>query len=81
MYVCLCLGVTAETVREAAANGAATSKQVAAVCGAGTACGRCRQTVRAILASHPVKDAASAGDPSSQTPLWSRVKHLGRKAG
>ncbi len=73
MYVCLCMGVTSETVRDAVANGAATSKQVATACGAGTACGRCRRTVRAIIASE--------GEPSSSKPLWGKFKQLARKAG
>ncbi len=51
MYVCLCLGVTSETVKSAVAAGASTSKQVAAACGAGSQCGRCRRTVRAIIAA------------------------------
>jgi bacterioferritin-associated ferredoxin len=49
MYVCLCVGVTNQTVADAVAAGASTSKQVAAACGAGSECGRCRRTVRAII--------------------------------
>jgi bacterioferritin-associated ferredoxin len=49
MYVCLCVGVTNHTVLDAVAAGASTSKQVADACGAGTECGRCRRTVRAII--------------------------------
>ncbi|HEV7423321.1 MAG TPA: (2Fe-2S)-binding protein [Mycobacterium sp.] len=49
MYVCLCVGVTNHTVSEAVAAGASTSKQVADACGAGSDCGRCRLTVRAII--------------------------------
>ncbi|MBV9089591.1 MAG: (2Fe-2S)-binding protein [Mycobacteriaceae bacterium] len=73
MYVCLCVGVTSETVREAVADGAATSKQVAVACGAGTGCGRCKRTVRAIIASQ--------SQPSGPTPLWGKVKQLARRAG
>lgn len=51
MYVCLCHGVTNHTVCEVVARGACTSKEVAAACGAGGDCGRCRQTVRAIIAA------------------------------
>jgi bacterioferritin-associated ferredoxin len=54
MFVCLCLGVTSQDVTDAVANGASTSKQVAKVCGAGSECGRCRRTVRAIIASAQV---------------------------
>jgi bacterioferritin-associated ferredoxin len=56
MYVCLCLGVTSETVSRAVAAGASTTKQVAEVCGAGSQCGRCRRTVRAIIASVARRD-------------------------
>lgn len=51
MYVCLCLGVTSDTVSRAAAAGAVTTKAVAEACGAGSQCGRCKRTVRAIIAS------------------------------
>ncbi|MDT5081899.1 MAG: bacterioferritin-associated ferredoxin [Mycobacterium sp.] len=49
MYVCLCVGVTNQAVADSVAAGASTSKQVAAACGAGSECGRCRVTVRAII--------------------------------
>ncbi|WP_407687538.1 (2Fe-2S)-binding protein [Mycobacterium sp. HUMS_1102779] len=51
MFVCLCNGVTNQTVCEAIAAGASTTRDVARVCGAGADCGRCRRTVRAILRS------------------------------
>jgi len=38
-------------VGEAIAAGASTTKDVAQACGAGADCGRCRRTVRAIIAS------------------------------
>jgi bacterioferritin-associated ferredoxin len=56
MYVCLCLGVTSDTVRQAVLAGAKTSKEVADACGAGSQCGRCRRTVRAIIDSYAPKD-------------------------
>jgi bacterioferritin-associated ferredoxin len=49
MFVCLCNGVTSQTVADAVAAGASTTKQVAKACGAGSECGRCRHTVRAII--------------------------------
>src|ERR1700739_4308512 len=51
MYVCLCVGATNQTVSDAVARGACTSKQVAAACGAGADCGRCRRTLRALIAA------------------------------
>ena len=50
MFVCLCMGVTSHDVDEVVANGATTSKQIAEACGAGGDCGRCRRTLRAIIA-------------------------------
>jgi bacterioferritin-associated ferredoxin len=70
MFVCLCLGITTDAVRDAIDNGASTSRQVAAACGAGSQCGRCRRTVRAIIAAHEGADAA----PKHR--LWARVKQL-----
>ena len=55
MFVCLCTGATSQCVADAVANGACTSKQVAQACGAGTDCGRCRHTVRAIIAGATAK--------------------------
>lgn len=49
MYVCLCVGATNQMVSDAVAAGASTSKEVAAICGAGGDCGRCRCTVRGII--------------------------------
>jgi bacterioferritin-associated ferredoxin len=53
MWVCLCNGITSHMVGEAVAAGASTTKDVAQACGAGADCGRCRHTVRAIIASSP----------------------------
>ncbi|MCV6972915.1 (2Fe-2S)-binding protein [Mycobacterium bourgelatii] len=61
MYVCLCVGATSQTVCDAVARGASTSKEIAAACGAGSDCGRCRRTLRAIIAAAANQlDAASA---------------------
>jgi bacterioferritin-associated ferredoxin len=51
MFVCLCNGVTSQTVAEAVEAGASTTNDVARACGAGADCGRCRRTVQAILRS------------------------------
>lgn len=59
MFVCLCTGVTSQVVVEAVANGASTSKEVGKACGAGMDCGRCRKTVRAIIAAAVERDASS----------------------
>jgi bacterioferritin-associated ferredoxin len=56
MFVCLCTGVTSQVVTDLVAEGAATSKEVAEKCGAGLDCGRCRRTVRAIIAAAQSRD-------------------------
>lgn len=61
MFVCLCNGVTSHDVTECVAKGARTSKQIAEACGAGGDCGRCRRTLRAIIAAH-----AEVDDPTSR---------------
>ncbi|WP_299559135.1 (2Fe-2S)-binding protein [uncultured Mycolicibacterium sp.] len=52
MFVCLCTGATSQTVSEVVAAGARTSREIAEACGAGADCGRCRRTLRAIIAAH-----------------------------
>ncbi len=49
MFVCLCNGITSQTVTKVVAEGASTTKEIAERCGAGADCGRCRHTLRAIL--------------------------------
>lgn len=55
MFVCLCTGVTSKAVTDLVASGASTSKQIAEACGAGSDCGRCRRTLRAIIDASVVK--------------------------
>jgi bacterioferritin-associated ferredoxin len=62
VFVCLCVGATSHDVDECVANGATTSNQIAEACGAGGDCGRCRRTLRAIIAAHNGVN----GCPSSQ---------------
>jgi bacterioferritin-associated ferredoxin len=49
MFVCLCNGITSQAVADAIANGASTTNEIAAACGAGAECGRCRRTLRSLL--------------------------------
>ncbi|HME80245.1 MAG TPA: (2Fe-2S)-binding protein [Mycobacterium sp.] len=49
MFVCLCNGITSQVVAEAISKGASTTNQIAAACGAGADCGRCRRTLRSLL--------------------------------
>ncbi|KAA8960495.1 (2Fe-2S)-binding protein [Mycobacterium sp.] len=60
MYVCLCVGATSQTVTDCVARGASTSKEIAAACGAGADCGRCRRTLRALIADSAPLEATMA---------------------
>jgi bacterioferritin-associated ferredoxin len=62
MYVCLCTGATSQAVADAVARGAASSADVARMCGAGSDCGRCRRSLRAIIAT--VDPSSGAGEPA-----------------
>jgi bacterioferritin-associated ferredoxin len=49
MYVCICLAVTAAEIEGAIEQGAKSTKKVGESCGAGTSCGKCKNTVRRII--------------------------------
>jgi bacterioferritin-associated ferredoxin len=51
VFVCLCNGITSQVVADAIAKGASTTNQIAAACGAGADCGRCRRTLRSLLSA------------------------------
>ncbi|WP_211275175.1 (2Fe-2S)-binding protein, partial [Streptomyces katrae] len=46
VYVCSCFGVTDKQVKEHAAAGACTPRQIASVTKAGTDCGSCVRTIQ-----------------------------------
>lgn len=58
MVVCLCAGVTEREVEEVRDQGAATIEQLTRMCGAGSGCGGCWETLRHILAGCCVGCAA-----------------------
>ncbi|MGV9799327.1 (2Fe-2S)-binding protein [Mycobacterium sp. NPDC003449] len=72
MFVCLCTGATSHVVNEIIAAGASTSKEVADACGAGGDCGRCRRTIRAIIAAQQTQPAADGSPGFNGCP--SRVR-------
>ncbi|MFJ3923758.1 bacterioferritin-associated ferredoxin [Streptomyces sp. NPDC090022] len=49
MYVCSCFGVTDKQVKEHAAAGACTPRQIASATKAGTDCGSCVRTIQGLL--------------------------------
>jgi bacterioferritin-associated ferredoxin len=55
MYVCLCLGVTDQEIRETLTEGASSVEEVAFCTGAGTRCGTCVSTIAALVEEREAK--------------------------
>ncbi|MGW7293908.1 (2Fe-2S)-binding protein [Streptomyces xiamenensis] len=70
MYVCSCFGITEDQVREHAAAGACTPRQIAATSGAGTDCGSCVRRIQGLLGRPcPRREPATAtATPERHTP-------------
>ncbi|MEV5959138.1 (2Fe-2S)-binding protein [Streptomyces sp. NPDC051987] len=49
VYVCSCFGITEAQVKQHAADGSCTPRQIASACKAGTDCGSCVRRIQAIL--------------------------------
>lgn len=76
MFVCSCFGVTDRQIKEHAAAGACTPRQIASVSKAGTDCGSCVRTIQGLLGrggcprralieqGGTALDAAALADPS-----------------
>ncbi|UCM87402.1 (2Fe-2S)-binding protein [Streptomyces marincola] len=62
MFVCSCFGITEQQVREHAAAGACTPRQIASASGAGTDCGSCVRRIQGLLGREgcPRREAAAA---------------------
>ncbi|MFJ6213913.1 bacterioferritin-associated ferredoxin [Streptomyces sp. NPDC092296] len=52
MYVCSCHAVTEQRIQREIAAGAATPREIAKGCGAGTDCGSCVRRIQALLGHH-----------------------------
>ena len=51
MYVCICQGITDRQILDAIERGHDSSAALANALGAGTCCGRCQETVDALVQS------------------------------
>ncbi|MFI8361275.1 bacterioferritin-associated ferredoxin [Streptomyces sp. NPDC085612] len=67
VYVCSCFGITDKQVKEHAAAGACTPRQIASVTKAGTDCGSCVRTIQGILGrgACPRRELLEKGDAVS----------------
>ena len=63
MYVCICRAVTDTTIRRAVEEGVRTLPELSRETGAGTQCGSCVPTARAIL-----DEALAAQEPPRVAP-------------
>lgn len=66
MYVCSCFGITETQVREHAAAGACTPRQIASASKAGTDCGSCVRRIQSLLGRGgcPRRDLLDQGAPA-----------------
>ncbi|MFF3556652.1 (2Fe-2S)-binding protein [Streptomyces tsukubensis] len=66
MYVCSCFGITEQQVKEHAAAGACTPRQIASASKAGTDCGSCVRRIQSILGrgSCPRRELIDQGRPA-----------------
>lgn len=65
VYVCNCFGVTEAQVKQHAADGACTPRQIASASKAGTDCGSCVRSIQALLGrgACPRRQLADQGEP------------------
>jgi bacterioferritin-associated ferredoxin len=64
VYVCSCFGITEEQVREHAAAGACTPRQIASQSRAGTDCGSCVRRIQGLLGRVEAAPCARAAAPA-----------------
>ncbi|MGR4879446.1 bacterioferritin-associated ferredoxin [Streptomyces sp. LARHCF249] len=84
VYVCSCFGITDKQVKDHAAAGACTPRQIASATKAGTDCGSCVRTIQGILGrgACPRRELLEKGDaavlaadvPSAPVPAPSLVE-------
>jgi bacterioferritin-associated ferredoxin len=60
VYVCSCHAVTEQRIREEIQDGAATPREIAKGCGAGTDCGSCVRRIQALLGHHGARPCPTA---------------------
>lgn len=67
MYVCSCFGITDQQVKDHAAAGACTPRQIASATKAGTDCGSCVRTIQGILGrgACPRRDLLEKGNAAA----------------
>lgn len=85
MYVCSCFGITDKQVKEHAAAGACTPRQIASATKAGTDCGSCVRTIQGILGrgACPRRELMEKGDAVSvlaADPATARSSELAEAA-
>ncbi|WP_167536841.1 (2Fe-2S)-binding protein [Streptomyces subrutilus] len=75
VYVCSCFGITDRQVKDHAAAGACTPRQIASATKAGTDCGSCVRTIQGILGRGAcprrelMETGAGTGVPAADTAL------------
>jgi bacterioferritin-associated ferredoxin len=76
VYVCSCFGITEEQVKQHAAEGRCTPRQIASHCKAGTDCGSCVRRIQALLgrgAGCVTRDKLSPPEQEEPVPVVEAV--------
>lgn len=60
MIVCLCRGVNDQQIRRAISHGAGCLDSIGRACGAGTACGSCRDEIALMLQESALRTRAAS---------------------
>ncbi|MDG4860573.1 (2Fe-2S)-binding protein [Streptomyces sp. T-3] len=66
VYVCSCFGITDQQIKQHAADGACTPRQIASASKAGTDCGSCVRSIQALLGrgTCPRRELLGQGKPA-----------------
>ena len=64
MIVCVCKGVNEREIRETITSGCATEESIGHLCGAGTDCGSCLETLRELIDERTAHHAPANGTGS-----------------
>ncbi|MFF5566777.1 bacterioferritin-associated ferredoxin [Streptomyces sp. NPDC012623] len=75
VYVCSCFGITETQVREHAAAGACTPRQIASASKAGTDCGSCVRRIQSLLGRGgcPRRELLDQGSPTALSEVLADI--------
>jgi bacterioferritin-associated ferredoxin len=73
VYVCSCFGITEQQVRDHAAAGLCTPRQIASESKAGTDCGSCVRQIQGLLGRGACPRRETAAPAPAPVPAWAEA--------